>query len=107
MRFVEIKTEAQQAAACLHKVREMLVKQRTMWINHLRGMMAEFGTSVAEGAQHTEELLAILGDPKEAASPNWPTKRCSRPRICYAQCSRRSKRWTRRLSPGGVRTTGI
>ena len=32
MRFVAVKTEAQQAAAGLHKVRQMLVKQRTMLI---------------------------------------------------------------------------
>src|ERR1700756_5337568 len=33
MRFVAVKTEAQQAAASLHKVRQMLVKQRTMLTN--------------------------------------------------------------------------
>src|SRR5207249_7008482 len=43
MRFVALKTAEQQAAAGLHKVRELLVKQRTMLINSLRGMMAEFG----------------------------------------------------------------
>ena len=32
MRFVAIKTEAQQAAAGIHRVRAMLVKQRTMLI---------------------------------------------------------------------------
>jgi transposase len=48
MRFVTIKSEAQQAAAGIHKVREMLVKQRTMLINTLRGLMAEFGIVVAE-----------------------------------------------------------
>jgi transposase len=37
MRFVAIKSEAQQAAAGVHKVRELLVKQRTMLINALRG----------------------------------------------------------------------
>jgi transposase len=37
MRFVTIKTEAQQAAVAIHKVREMLIKQRTMLINTLRG----------------------------------------------------------------------
>src|SRR3981189_890357 len=42
MRFVTIKSEAQQAAAGIHKVRERLVKQRTMLINTLRGLMAEF-----------------------------------------------------------------
>lgn len=41
MRFVAIKSEAQQAAVGIHKVREMLMKQRTMLINGLRGLMAE------------------------------------------------------------------
>ncbi len=35
MRFVTVKTAAQQAASGVHKVREMLLKQRTMLINHL------------------------------------------------------------------------
>ena len=69
MRFVDVKTEAQQADASLHKVREMLMKQRTMWINHLRGMLAEFGIIVAEGAEHADELLAVLGDPADARLP--------------------------------------
>jgi transposase len=62
MRFVEIKTEAQQAAACLHKVRALLMKQRTMLINSLRGLMAEFGIVVADGPHHIGELEAILAD---------------------------------------------
>jgi transposase len=52
MRFVEIKSEAQQAAAGIHKVREMLMKQRTMLINALRGLMAEFGIVVGAGTRH-------------------------------------------------------
>lgn len=69
MRFVDVKTEDQQAAVCLHKLREMLVKQRTMWINQLRGLMAEFGIVVAEGPQHMGELLAILADPEDQRLP--------------------------------------
>jgi transposase len=69
MRFVEIKTQAQQAAAGLHKVREMLMKQRTMLINALRGLMAEFGIVVAEGPQHIGELVAILADPEDRRIP--------------------------------------
>jgi len=69
MRFVEIKTEAQQAAAGIHKVREMLMKQRTMLINALRGLMAEFGIVVAEGPRHVSELVAILADSEEQRIP--------------------------------------
>ena len=69
MRFVDVKTEAQQAAMCMHKLREMLVKQRTMWINQLRGLMAEFGIVAAAGPRHVGELLAILADPEDQRLP--------------------------------------
>lgn len=69
MRFVTIKTEAQQAAVGIHKVREMLVKQRTMMINTLRGLMAEFGIVVAEGPHHVSELVGILTDPADKRIP--------------------------------------
>jgi transposase len=69
MRFVAIKTEMQQAAAGIHKVREMLIKQRTMLINTLRGLMAEFGIVVAEGPQHVDELVAIVADPADKRVP--------------------------------------
>ena len=68
MRFVEIKSEAQQAAG-IHKVREMLMKQRTMLINALRGLMAEFGIVVGTGTRHVGELTAILVDPEEHRIP--------------------------------------
>lgn len=69
MRFVAVKSEAQQAAVGIHKVREMLMKQRTMLINGLRGLMAEFGIVVAAGAQHVGELMAILADAEEQRIP--------------------------------------
>ena len=69
MRFVAIKTEVQQAAAGIHKVREMLIKQRTMLTNTLRGLMAEFGIVVAEGPHHVGELVAILADPADQRIP--------------------------------------
>jgi transposase len=69
MRFVTIKTAEQQAAAGVHKVRELLMKQRTMLMNSLRGLMAEFGIVVAEGPRHIGELVAILADPGDRRIP--------------------------------------
>jgi transposase len=69
MRFVAVKTEAQQAAAGLHKVRQMLVKQRTMLTNQLRGLMAEFGIVVGEGPQHVGKLMAVLAVPADERIP--------------------------------------
>jgi len=69
MRFVTIKSERQQAAAGLHKVREMLVKQRTMLTNQIRGLMAEFGIVAAKGTRHFGELVALLAIPDDQRVP--------------------------------------
>jgi transposase len=69
MRFVVVKSAAEQAAAGVHKVRELLMKQHTMLINHLRGMMAEFGIVVPQGPQHAPKLVAILLDPTDQRIP--------------------------------------
>jgi transposase len=70
MRFVPIKTEQQQAVAGIHRVRELLMKQRTMLRNQLRGMLAEFGVVAAKGRRGLNELLAILSDPEDRAVPS-------------------------------------
>jgi transposase len=63
MRFVPIKSAADQAIASVHRVRERLIGQRTMVQNMLRGQLAEFGIVAAKGAWHAKELLARLDDP--------------------------------------------
>jgi transposase len=57
MRFVAIKSEDQQATLMAHKTRELLIKQRTMSVNALRGHLAEFGVIAAKGIGHVEELV--------------------------------------------------
>lgn len=69
MRFVSVKTAAQQAAAGMHRVRSLLIKQRTMAINALRGLLAEFGIVVAAGPGHVRELVAVLDDPADDRVP--------------------------------------
>jgi len=70
MRFVAIKTEQQQAAVGIHRVRDLLMKQHTMLRNQLRGLMAEFGVVAAKGQRGLNELLAILADPEDQRIPN-------------------------------------
>jgi transposase len=65
MRFVPIKTVEQQADSVTHKARQILIKQRTMAMNSLRSLMAEFGIVVPQGPQHMGKLLAILADPED------------------------------------------
>lgn len=66
MRFVAAKTEAQQAAAGIHQVRALLVKQQTAAMNALRGLMAEFGIIVNKGMSGIKDLLAIVADPGDS-----------------------------------------
>jgi transposase len=57
MRFVAVKSADDQAALMLLKVRDLLVKQRTMLINAIRGHAAEFGVIGAKGPQKIADLL--------------------------------------------------
>lgn len=51
MKFVALKTEEQQSVLTLHRMREQLVKMRTMQINQLRGLLYEFGADLPQGRQ--------------------------------------------------------
>lgn len=62
MRFVPIKTKEQQTALMLHRTRQLLVRQRTMLSNALRGHLAELGVVSAKGRNGTGELLRIIAD---------------------------------------------
>lgn len=71
---VAVKSEMQQAMLALHRMREQLVKFRTMQINGLRGLLAEYGEVMGKGraklnteiptalAQLAERLPAVLID---------------------------------------------
>jgi transposase len=62
MRFVPLKTQQQQTALMLHRTRQLLVRQRTMLSNALRGHLAELGIVSAKGRNGTAELLRIIAD---------------------------------------------
>ena len=58
MRAVAGKTEEQQAMLALHRMRQSLVKFRTMQVNQLRGLLYEFGITLKGGRQAgVEEIL--------------------------------------------------
>ena len=62
MRFVPIKTKEQQAGLMLHRTRQLLVRQRTMLSNALRGHLAELGIVSAKGRRGISQLLGIITD---------------------------------------------
>lgn len=63
MRFVEAKTEAQQASAILFRTREQLVRQRTDLINALRAHLYEYGYIAPQGTGQLGRLEEILNEP--------------------------------------------
>jgi transposase len=69
MRFVPIKTPEQQAVLMLHRTRDLLIRQRTMLVNALRGHLAEFGIIARQGVGGVGELLATLRGAEEALLP--------------------------------------
>ena len=62
MRFVPIKTKEQQTGLMLHRTRQLLVRQRTMLSNAMRGHLAELGIISAKGRNGTAELLKIIAN---------------------------------------------
>ena len=69
MRFVPVKTEAQQATLMLHRVRDQLIGQRTASINALRGHLAEFGIVAAQRQAGLRQLLDDPGRGRGRAHP--------------------------------------
>jgi transposase len=59
MRFVPVKSEAQQAAATLHRSRSLLVKHKTMLLNAIRSHLAEFGLATGAGVA---QVIRVVGD---------------------------------------------
>ena len=57
----------------LHRTRQLLVRQRTMLSNALRGHLAELGVVSAKGRNGTGELLRIIADGADNRVP--PTVR--------------------------------
>jgi transposase len=66
MRFVPVKSVEQQATLSVHTTRALLVRQRTMAANALRGMLSEFGIVAAQGVKGLRTLMQQLEQPSEA-----------------------------------------
>ena len=69
MRFAAVKSAEQQSVLMLHRARDLLVRQRTMLINALRGHCGEFGMVVAQGASKVTILIEMIEDRDDARLP--------------------------------------
>jgi transposase len=73
MRFVAVKSRDQQAALSMHRVRNLVVKQRTQLVNMIRGLLAEFGIDIPRGLERALSQARRISDgealdvPAEAA----------------------------------------
>jgi len=70
MRFVPIKSAAQQGVLVLHRSRDLLMRQRTMLLNAIRAHMAEFGIIAAQGPRNVMGLIGELRDNEEIGLPD-------------------------------------
>jgi transposase len=78
MRFVEIKSIAQQDMQSLHRTRRLVVKQRTQVAHQLRGLLAEYGIALPigitalrrEAAQLAGELERLTGAMRQVVANN-------------------------------------
>jgi transposase len=69
MRFVPVKGEEQQGILVLHRTRELLIRQRTMLINALRGHLAEFGIVMRQGRAGVATLVTLVEDDEHDLIP--------------------------------------
>ncbi|MCP4431389.1 MAG: IS110 family transposase, partial [Gammaproteobacteria bacterium] len=61
--YVPVKSADQQAQLCVHRVRQGVVRDRTTWVNRLRGLLSEFGIVMPKGRYAVQSAVpAILGD---------------------------------------------
>lgn len=60
MRFVSPNTVAQQDLQNIHRVRERVVKQRTMLANQIRGLLLEYGITIPQGVNPLRQKLSRI-----------------------------------------------
>ena len=61
LRFVAVKTPAQQEMQALHRLRAARVQERTALCNQVRGLLAEHGIVLAQGVGTVRRHLPALG----------------------------------------------
>jgi transposase len=76
LRFVPVKSADQQAGLLHHRARDLLVRQRTMMINALRGHLGEFGIIAPVDGIVWSVLSARCTPLATQMCRRWHAKRC-------------------------------
>lgn len=69
MRFVEIKSEDQQAVLAIHRVRDLVVRQRTQVVNMIRSILGEFGHILPTGIEAVSKFAREHGTDDQPGMP--------------------------------------
>jgi transposase len=69
MRFVPVKSVAQQAILMAHRARELLVGDRTALANQIRGLLTEYGIVVPQGIARLRRALPLVLEDAENGLP--------------------------------------
>lgn len=83
MNFVSLKTETQQLVQSLNRRRALHIKNRTAAVNHIRGLLAEFGYCIPQKVTCLKQRLIELID--ETLSPNCPSLLRELCKDCYQE----------------------
>ncbi len=70
MRFTALKSAEQQSVLMLHRARELLVRQRTMLINALRGIVPNSASSLRKACPRAGELIKLIEDAADSRLPD-------------------------------------
>lgn len=107
MRFVPIKSVDQQSALMLHRARDLLIRQRTMLKNALRGHLAEFGLTAPQGTSGNAMLAAIVEDRISSCCTRSLGKPCCSSSISSVSFRRKSPPSMRASLRGTVPTRSV
>lgn len=69
MRFVSVKSVEQQAILAIHRVRQLLVEERTALVNQARGLLGEFSITVAQRIDRLRRALPDILEDGENGLP--------------------------------------
>lgn len=70
MRFVPLKSIEKQDIQSLHKSRDLVVETRVALVNHLRGLLMEYGVVLPEGyASFKKQIIEVLEDANLELTP--------------------------------------
>jgi transposase len=61
VKFVPVENTEQQGILALHTARSLLIRQKTMLGDAIRGLATEFGLTVSKGMEKLDELVALVG----------------------------------------------